>query len=232
MNMIKFQFLFLFISACLSNAYCQESLPADQIPHEKHQRLRKLPFHAEAGINLLQMARVVKNTTTDSSGLNPWLIDGRIGFRKWGIRGSAGGSYRHSQNYLEGFRDSETLNQYALNWRAGLSYRSKFGNRFYGDFSIDWVSNFVSDRQITDSGFDKIDRINQSSLTGGGMSCAAGYSFTKRLSVKFELSFYYMTGERETARKFINFPELNDQLSTIEISELRTPAAIFLTFKI
>jgi hypothetical protein len=48
-----------------------------------------------------------------------------------------------------------------------------------------------------------------------------------------EANFYYLSGSTDSARRFKNFPELNDQLITTEVRELRTllPSSIFLVLK-
>ncbi len=203
----------------------------DAGPEVRHHH-KPLPIHFEAGLNTLQLAKAVRGGGPDSSGLNPWVIDGRLSFRQFGIRGSFGGSYKTAKNFIEGFRDSETVTTSSLNWRGGLSYRTYFSRRFSADFGLDYAVFDYRSEKITDSGFDVIKRINQSTLSGGGLSVATSWWITRRLGVKLEMSYYYLTGEQKQARQFVNFPELDDQIDNFEITEARLPVGLFITFRL
>jgi hypothetical protein len=202
-------------------------------PENREEHHRKLAFRHEVGINATSLLDKVFRATPDSANANPFLLTYRLGYKKWGLRAGAGGTYRQTNNVQEGFRDSDIKTTQAWNTRLGVDYRFKFGRRFSGGLGLDGVMLFSQTEQITDSGFDVIERIQQSQLWGGGPSFNLAFWITPKVGLLTEANFYYLSGSTDSARRFKNFPELNDQLITTEVRELRTllPSSIFLVLK-
>jgi hypothetical protein len=197
----------------------------------------KWPFHAEFGLNasgLVQLA--LSPGFADSANValvNPYMLNARFSMGDVGIHGAIGGRYRQSVDAIEGFRDSETRTNQQIEWRAGIDYRAKIGTRFAATFGADYARSYRLSEVINDSGFDVIERIQQTALNGAGISLNLSYWITPRFGIMTESNYFWMIGTVDNARRFKNFPELDDSLVQQEFTELRTmlPANLFLVFK-
>jgi hypothetical protein len=201
-------------------------------PEENTQRPR-LHLQHELGLNATSLLNKVFRASPDSANNNPYLLTYRLSKRQFGIRVGAGGDYRVTTRRETGFQDSDTRT--VRNWdaRFGLDYRARLGRRWTATLALDAVGSYRLDKEVNDSGFDVIERVQQFSAWGGGPSIGLAFWFTPRLGIFTEANFYFLSGKNESARRFKNFPELDDQLNTQDIKELRKtmPSSVFLVYK-
>jgi hypothetical protein len=202
-----------------------------RVPREhpkKHWNIRH-----EFGINGTALLEKVLRSPLDSANQNPFLLTYRASMRNFGFRVAGGGTYRSTKSSELGFRDSETRTTQSFDVRAGLDYRIRLGRKFSATPGLDFVWRQGLNKQVSDSGFDVIERISQYNQIGGGPSVNLAWWITPNFGILTEANFYYMTGRTETARRFKNFPELDDQVFKNDVTELRTymPSSVFLVFK-
>jgi hypothetical protein len=188
-------------------------------------------FRAEIGINTIPLLRTVSNRGPDSLNQSPYLIQGRLSWRNIGVRGSIGGRYSKSNSFVEGFKDSEKITNSLINYRVGLDYRFTWDRKFNLSVGADWVARTLENTRVLDSGFDIIEFTDVAYLAGGGLSITGGYWPTSRLGFGMEVSAYYLQGEMNGGRKFVNFPELNDDLLVSELEEISFPVGLFAIWK-
>ena len=209
---------------CAGGVYGQEEMP------EK----KRLEISNELGVNFTNILNKIIKVNRDSANENPYLLTYRLGLgRKWGVRLGAGGSNRYTEMREEGFADSETRRVTAADARVGFDYRLILGRRFEGSFGLDAVGKWRKNKQVVDSGFDVIERVEQSEGYGGGPFVGLHFWITPNLGLYTEASFYMIYGKRDSARIFHNFPELNDQIFRETTEDLVTilPSSIFLIYR-
>jgi hypothetical protein len=198
---------------------------------------RKWPFHAELGVNASGLVRLALSPSFADSAtsalVNPYMLNARVAFGNVGLHAAAGGKYKQTLDAIEGFRDTKTETNQQLDWRAGLDYRVALSSRFSATFGADYAYSYRLSEVINDSGFDVIERVKQTTLQGGGLTVNLAYWFSPRFGLMTESNFFWMTGTVDNARRFKNFPELDDTLVEQDFTELRTllPASLFVVFK-
>lgn len=193
----------------------------------------KLHLQQEVGLNATTLVNKVFRAATDSANLNPYLLTYRVSGQKFGIHVGLGGDYRVTTRREAGFQDSDIRT--IRNWdaRLGLDYRARLSRRWTATFALDAIGSYRLDKEVNDSGFDVIERVQQFSGWGGGPSIGLAFWITPRLGLLTEANFYFVSGSNESARRFKNFPELDDQLKTEEVTELRKmlPSSVFLVYR-
>lgn len=222
-------YLFLLIFAVLGGITTVQAQVGDEQPVHKLSLFRDI--HLETGLNIIPMLRAIKGTPGDSLQLSPYWLNGRLSWRNWGIRSSVGGSFSEKNTFIQGFKDSDKRTATQFNLRAGLDYRLKWKNQFTFTFGADWVRHLNENVRVLDSGFDVIEQISQKETTGGGLSVGGQWWISKHFGVGLESSFYYMTGQFTEGRKFVNFPELDDDLNQSDFKEVITPVAMYAVWK-
>jgi hypothetical protein len=219
--------LTLILAFCL----CWGAVAAQEEP-ERPARPRPAISH-ELGVNFTNILNKIVKITPDSANENPYLLTYRLGYGRFGLRLGAGGRNRFTEQREEGFADSESNRNSAFDARVGLDYRLELGRRFSGSFGLDAVGKWRKQKNVVDSGFDVIERVDQFQGLGGGPFVGLHFWVNPRLGFYTEATFYMLYGKRDTARIFRNFPELNDQIFRETNEELITilPSSIFLIYR-
>ncbi len=202
----------------------------DEMPAVK----KRLQISNELGVNFTNILNKIIKVNRDSANENPYLLTYRLGLnRKLGVRLGAGGSNKYTEMREEGFADSEKNRKTALDARVGFDYRMPLGRRCEGSFGLDAVGKWRKDKQVIDSGFDVIEKVEQFEGFGGGPFVGLHFWINPNLGIYTEASFYMIYGKRDSARIFRNFPELNDQIFRETTEDLVTilPSSIFLIYR-
>lgn len=222
--MIRTFLLMLLLLVCAGGLYGQEEESVK----------KRLDISNELGVNFTYILDKIVRINQDSANVNPYLLTYRMGLgRKWGVRLGVGGTNKYVKKQEEGFADSESNRNTTLDTRIGFDYRLRLGRRFEGSFGVDAVGKWKRDKEIIDSGFDVIERVNQYEGYGGGPFVGLHFWITPNLGIYTEATFYMLYGKRDTARIFKNFPELNDQIFRETTEDLVTilPSSIFLIYR-
>lgn len=205
--------------------FCFNQANAQETPLPPKARFSE-SFKVEIALNTIPVLKAIANKGQDSLGLSPYLLNTRFSWKNIGIRGSVGGSYKKEDTFIEGFKDSDVTTKSSISYRVGIDYRTRWSSKFSGSIGLDWVAQVSNNNRVLDSGFDVIERINQSNASGGGLTTAIQWWLHKNVAFGIETSFYYLVGEQSIGRKFVNFPELNDDLRTAQTTEVQFPVAL------
>ncbi len=227
---LKPNFILLLALLCISGkVFAQETEETTGIETKKTRFFDD--FRCELGLNTVPLFRTISGRGQDSLQLSPYLINGRVAWRGFGIRASVGGRRNKSNAYIEGFKDSELRVNTSINYRVGADYRINWSNKASFGIGADWVSRSVEHTRRLDSGFDVIEFENLAYFSGGGISLTGIYWPSQRLGLGLEASAYYLKGQLDEGRKFVNFPELNDGLTTTELEETSLPVGLFVIWR-
>jgi len=193
----------------------------------------KLSFTHELGINATHLINKLIHYNSDTLNNSPYYITYRLGHGNWGVRVGIGGSRKYSEIKQKGYADSKSSLNYRFDARIGIDYQVQFGKRFVGNFGLDLVKRSIVSDDIDDSGYDKIEVLNQFHGYGFGPVAGIKYMFNSHLSLYTEASFYMIYGNTDNARIFKNFPELNDNILQSTSAELNTvlTSGIFLIYQ-
>ncbi len=222
--MTRILFVAIVLLGWASGLYGQDEMPVK----------KRIDISNELGVNFTNILNKIIKVNRDSANENPYLLTYRLGLgRKWGVRLGAGGRNKYVETREEGFADSEKNRNTALDTRVGFDYRMQLGRRFEGSFGLDAVGKWRKDKQVIDSGFDVIEKVEQFEGFGGGPFVGLHFWINPNLGIYTEASFYMIYGKRDSARIFRNFPELNDQIFRETTEDLVTilPSSIFLIYR-
>ncbi len=223
--MTRILFFTLALLVCAGGLYGQE---------EEEPVKKRLSISNELGVNFTNILNKIVKINRDSVNENPYILTYRLGIgSKWGVRMAVGGTNKFTEKREEGFADSESNRKTAFDARLGFDYRLQLGRRFDGSFGLDAIGKWKKDKQIIDSGFDVIERVEQFEGFGGGPFVGLHFWITPNLGLYTEATFYMIYGKRDNARIFHNFPELNDQIFRETTEDLVTilPSSIFLIYR-
>jgi hypothetical protein len=192
-------------------------------------------FFVEPGINTTTLLDKILKRTSDSTSFNsnPYLLSLRLCRGPIGLRMAGGGTYKKEVAKERGFLDSgSNLNQ-ETNLRVGLDYRMPVSRRFSVALGADALWDFSKKESLLDSGFDVLRQIDQRETWGGGPTIGLYFWASPKFALYTECAIYFSSGIAERGRFFQNFPELNDNVQDIEVSELKTvaPTNLFLVFR-
>jgi hypothetical protein len=218
-------YLFLFSILISTVVFGQEKTEKSRFP--------KSPISHQIGLNSSFLVNKVFKSLNDSLNINPYMFTYRFGLGHYGVRFGAGGASKYSLQQEEGFADSKLSKKKSLDLRVGFDIEKNFGRRFKGNFALDVLTKRSVQKEVLDSGFDVIEKVNQKVAYGAGPSIGLSYWITDKISVYTEASFYMLYGNTDNGRIFKNFPELNDQLFHEKTEDLVTilPSSIFIVFK-
>jgi hypothetical protein len=214
----------IILLCALCSAHAQETVEAPFSPFgRKHPDLsiRYGEWGVETSLNATTIVKKLIRKSLDSVNLNPYLVHMRVSKGPIGLHVALGGDYDDRFDAVEGFADSKTTLLKALQLRAGPDYRVRLGGGLKATLGLDYVIDYRLMQQITDSGYDVVDQVDQTSLDGFGLNIGLSYWFSSRIGVMTETNFQLLSGYRDTGRRFKNFPELDDQLSYQDITTLR-----------
>jgi hypothetical protein len=219
---------FIFIFAIL---FCG-TLNAQEQNKEKSRKILP-PMTHQIGINSSFLLNKVFKSLDDSINATPYMLTYRFGLGHFGLRLGAGGASKYSLVQEEGYADSKLFSKKSLDIRVGFDYEKNLGRRFKGTFALDFLTKRFIQKDVTDSGFDVIEKVNQKIAYGAGPSIGMSYWFSEKIGIYTEASFYMLYGNTDNGRIFKNFPELNDQLFREKTEDLVTilPSSIFIVFK-
>lgn len=227
-------FLCLFCLSFSLSAQNGGKTKKDKTKKEKVQKEKpSLDWNHELGINASFIIERILNFSDNELAVSPYLLTYNVGLKNWKIRVGVGGDNKKTVTTEEGFADSETNHQSSIDFRLGYGYQKKFGDKWTGTFGADIVGLYRNDRQVSDTGFDKIIREKNTKGIGAGPVVGIQYDFGKRLSLYAEGTFYYTFANTRDGIFFANFPELEDLVENTDEQELliNLPSTLYLVFK-
>lgn len=216
------------------------SLTAQNAEEEKKSKKEKvkkektsLDWQHELGLNASFIIERVLNFSDDELEVSPYLLTYNFGLKNWKIRLGAGGDNKKEVTTEDGFADSETTEKANIDFRVGYAIQKKFGDKWTGIFGADVVGYYRTEKETSDSGFDKIISENTTKGIGAGPVIGIQYDFGERLSLYAEGTFYYTLYNRRDGTFFANFPELEDLVENTEGREtiINLPSTLYLIFK-
>ncbi len=194
---------------------------------------KKIPIHFEIGINAPLLIGGFLGGNSEELASNPYLLNGKFIVGKIALRVAGGGHLKQVVEREGEFADSKTTESLGYDVRLGLEWQHDFGKRWIGTFGADGILFSNKENVILDTGFDAV--TTGTFTTGWGFGPVLGIQFaiTKRLSILTEGAFYYTQSDAQTSRLFKNFPDFDDQLGSIESTELRInlPATFFIQYR-
>jgi hypothetical protein len=224
MKLLHFYFIFLSFFV-VGKIFAQEE-------SEKRQRPMP-PITHQIGLNSSFLVNKVFKSLDDSLNANPYMLTYRFGLGHYGLRMGAGAASKYSLVQEDGYADSKLFTKKSLDLRVGFDYDKSLGKRFRANFALDFLTKRSVQKEVIDSGFDVIEKVNQKVAFGAGPSIGLSYWFSDKIGIYTEASFYMLYGNTDNGRIFKNFPELNDQLFHEKTEDLVTilPSSIFIVFK-
>lgn len=193
-----------------------------------------VPLRHELGVNATTLiGRFFRSDSFPNNTENPYMLTYRMSKGRFGLRLGAGAKHHYDKVSEAGFADYESKQNTRIDARLGLDYAMTLGRRFTGTVGVDFAMNRSVDKAVQDSGFDVIETTDQSVGWGGGPFVGLHFWFNRHFALYTEASFYFMSATTERGRIFKNFPELDDEVTTTESTDLVTqlPTSIFFIYR-
>lgn len=215
--------ILLFLSLCCLDVKAQEvdikATPRFKIQHE-------------IGFNGMPLLKPIFNFSNNTSSESPYLLMYKLSFGKNIIRMSGGGKYNNKKEFIEGFLDSKTTRTTNTAARIGYGRKHQTGKVCF-NYGIDAIWEYNDNRNISDSGFDKVQVIDIDNGIGGGPFMGISWLLGEHFNLYMETGVYYITGTTLSQKDFTNNPEFNDieNSSSFQRAFILPPTALFLQYK-
>ncbi len=187
----------------------------------------------EIGMNATYFFRQFLGSGSSPLLESPYLLTYRAYFSTWTLRGGLGLALNRDKASEEGFEDSQTVVDYAVDARLGMEWNKAFGKKWKGTFGGDLIVQQDVSKNITDSGFDKVVVTSKEQGLGVGPVLGLHFLITPNLSLYTEGTFYVLVSKTENKTEYENLPQFDDQTLVNNRLELATtlPASIFLLYR-
>lgn len=173
------------------------------------------------GLNTIGLLnQIFDGETTGDDFQNPYLLTYSADFGKLILRAGIGPEYRSETIVHQGFSDSQENSLLRLDGRVGAGIVAIDDARWNVLIGLDGAVSYLRDREIDDSGFDRITEQIETLEFGGGPFVQLAYHLSRRVSLAVESTFYWMTGTSEHVELYKNFPDFNTVLSETSSSRL------------
>jgi hypothetical protein len=215
---------FVFIDLCVTFAQ-KPTDETDFIPKNKG---------FELGLNVTSTLAGFFNSGGDRSGSDPYLLSVKIAYPKGAIRIGTYGSVKKETTFQcnNNICGERSLNNVALNLRAGYEWRTPISNRFLFFWGIDGI--FKSDVSQTTTNFQgqNFNALisNQKIGLGGGGVAGVQFWLNKRIALSTETSLYAVMTTGINELSIPPAPSQKKPISSFEIVPI-LPNSLFFTFR-
>jgi hypothetical protein len=216
-------FALLFLSLCFFETKAQD---ADIKAAPRFQ------IHHEIGFNGMPLLRPIFNFSNTTQTESPYMLMYKLALGKNIIRLSGGGKYSNKKEFVADFLDSKTVRTTNAAARVGYERQHQRGKvRF--SYGIDAVWEYNDNRNISDSGFDKVQIIDVDNGIGGGPFMGISWLLGEHFNLYMETGVYYITGTTLNQKDFTKNPDFNDtqNSSAYQKTFILPPTALFLQYK-
>lgn len=182
------------------------------------------------GLNTAGLLDRVIDDSEEDRFKTPYLIAYSIELGKLAVRAAVGPEYSSETIVHDGFSDSEENTLLRLDGRVGVGLIVLEDHRWQAIAGVDATGGYFRDRQIEDSGFDRITTQVETETFGAGPFIQVDFHVSKRISLGAESAIYWQQQKTTHAQLFENFPDFNNVLSENSGPELEItlPNTIFI----
>ncbi len=217
----------------LFNAVCSFA-QADTISVKKE---KKFDHYISVQINELTK-QILSVNNSNIVNDNPYLLTYNINDRKtgWGLRAGIGFNYDATTTNFDPTNNGvQTSKVSDLKFRAGIEKAFKLSDKWSTGAGTDFVYKYNKDEssqryQNSTYGYDSTSKINQYGFDVMGW---VRYSFSKRILVGTEVSFYYVTGTLKGNITYLSQGQTGGDFDNKnKDSKLNLPVVFYLTVKL
>jgi hypothetical protein len=188
--------------------------------------------HHAIGLNTVGFFDQFIGDENETRYRSPYLITYTGSLGRVAIRAGIGPEYNSETVVHDGFTNSEENSLLRLDGRLGAGVKLVDDSRWEVLVGVDAMYGYLRDRDIEDSGFDRITNQVETRAFGGGPFIQIAYQISRRISLSTESTAYWTHATTEHVERFQNFPDFNTILSktTSDGLDLTLPNTIFLRF--
>ena len=160
----------------------------------------------------------------------PYLITYSLELGRLVMRAGIGPEYSSETIVHDGFTDSEENTVLRIDGRLGAGLVVLNESRWQAVLGLDATGGYFRERNIEDSGFDRITDQEEIETFGGGPFLQLDFHLSKRISLGAESALYWLHKSSTHTQLFENFPDFNTILSKNSGSELEValPNTLFI----
>jgi hypothetical protein len=186
--------------------------------------------HHAIGLNTIGFFDQFTGDDNETRYRSPYLITYSGALGRIAIRAGIGPEYTSQTVVHDGFTNSEENSLLRIDSRIGAGITLVDDSRWEVLVGLDATYGYSRERDIEDSGFDRITNQIETQAFGGGPFIQIAYQISKRVSLSTESTLYWTHGTSEHIELFKNFPDFNTVLSktTSNGLDLTLPNTIFL----
>lgn len=186
-------------------------------------------FKHMLGLNTTGLLNQFRDESTNDRFRTPYLITYSMELGKLAVRAGIGPEYSTETIVHDGFTDSEENSLLRMDGRIGAGLVVLDDHRWQAIMGLDAVAGYFRERNIEDSGFDRITDQEEVETYGGGPFIQLSFQLSKRVSLSAESAAYWQHRNTTQTQLFENFPDFNNVISENSGSELAVtlPNTIF-----
>jgi hypothetical protein len=229
MSIKSFIFFSFFLCSIAQYSNAQEVIAPPPPPETP-----KIKLQHEVGINATLLVKQFLSFGANSNiPISPYIFAYKLTRKGHGIRLGAGVTSVSLTETQETFADTKTITNESINARFGYEYQHLLGEKWTSWVGLDAVYGNMINKNISDSGFDRVTLSNGISNKGGALALGLQYNINKHLSIATEANVqatYQINAERK-AFSSSGQPTSDKTSKGWNISTL-APTSIFIIFKL
>ncbi len=228
MSIKSFFFFYIFLCSVAQYSHAQEVVSAPPI------ETPKVKLQHEIGINATFLVKqVLSFGASNAIPISPYIFAYKLTYKGHGIRLGGGGNSVSLTENQQTFADTKTIVTESVNARFGYEYQRPLDEKWTGWVGLDAVYGNTINKNISDSGFDRVTLSNGISNKGGALALGMQYNLNKHFSIATEANLqvtYQISAERKVFSS-------SGQTSTDKVSKgwaisTLAPTSIFIIFKL
>lgn len=194
------------------------------------------PIFNEIGVNATELLAQLLKIPNDSAfnSKQTYLLTYKFLYKDYALRIGGGIDYDNNQVKREEFIDVKSTIFLKYDIRVGFEKQLPLYKRWKGYVGVDAIFGYKAQKDITDSGFDKITKLVDTKYYGFGPVLGLQFNLSKRFVFATETSLVYKVYEGQSKTFYDRAPQFNNSKEVVAGSSVKYlfPTSLFIIYRI